>query len=74
MPAPLRTFLVVLWAVCIAGTFAIAFLSMGWVSWQAFAVAGTAGLVLGFPSGIWTARRIKRDDPDWPPKADRRRR
>ena len=70
MPAPLRTFMVVLWAACIAGAAVIAALSLGWVGWMAFAVSGALGLILGVPLGLWTAHKIKRDDPAWPPRRD----
>ncbi len=67
MPAPLRTFTVTLWVACIAGVVVIAALSLGWVGWMPFALAGLVGLVLGVPLGIWNARKIKHDDPAWPP-------
>lgn len=59
--------MIVLWVSCVAGALVIAFLAAGWVSWVAFAVAAVVGLVVGVPAGIWTARRIKVDDPNWPP-------
>lgn len=73
MPAPLRTFMVLLWVSSIAGAAVVAFLSMGWVTWPAFATAGLLGLVVGVPAGIWTARAVKRDDPNWPPNRVRTR-
>lgn len=69
MKAPLRTFLVTLWVACLAGAAVIAALASGWVSWTAFAAAGALGVVLGTPAGLWTAREIKREDPNWPPQA-----
>lgn len=68
MFAPLRTVMVALWVVCIAGAAVIAALSYGWVGWMAFVVSGVIGLVLGVPLGIWSARQIKREDPLWPPR------
>lgn len=67
MSAPLRTFMVFLWVSSVAGAAVVALLSIGWVSWVSFAIAGVVGLVVGVPAGIWTARLIKRDDPNWPP-------
>ena len=66
MKAPLRILLATLWALCIAGVVIVAALSLGIVEWQDFATAVIAGLVLGIPAGIWTERRIKRNDPFWP--------
>lgn len=54
-----------IWAVCAAGVVVIAALSLGWTSWVAFAVAGVVGLVVGVPAGIWNARKLRRDDPNW---------
>ncbi len=68
MFAPLRTFMVVIWVLCIAGAAVIAALSYGWVGWVAFVVSGIVGVVLGVPLGIWTAKQIKREDPAWPPR------
>ena len=68
MPAPLRTFMVVLWVASIAGAAVIAALAFGWMDWTAFAASGLAGLIIGIPAGIWTARRVKREDPNWPPR------
>lgn len=71
MPAPLRTIMVSLWVSSLAGAIVVGFLSAGWVGWMPFVLAGVIGLVLGVPAGLYTARKIKRDDPDWPP-AERR--
>ena len=71
MPAPLRTIMVALWVSSLAGAALIAFLSAGWVGWMPFVVAGIIGLALGFPAGLYTARKIKRDDPAWPPRRQR---
>jgi hypothetical protein len=62
MPAPLRSFMVVLWVFCVAGAAVIVALAMGWLTWVSFAVSGAIGLVVGVPGGLWTARRIKRSD------------
>ncbi len=67
MPMPLRTIMIVLWVTSIAGAAVTALLALGWVTWVAFVVSGIVGLGLGFPAGIWTARMIKREDPEWPP-------
>ena len=66
MPAPLRSILAALWVPCIAGAMVIILLSLGWTGWITFAVSGAVGIVLGVPAGIWTARKIKRQDPGWP--------
>lgn len=71
MPAPLRSFLVALWVPCIAGAMVILLLSLGWTGWITFVVSGAVGLVIGVPAGIWTARKIKRQDPGWPPRRTR---
>ncbi len=71
MFAPLRTLMVALWVTSIAGGAVILFLSFAWMSWASFAVAGVLGLGLGIPAGIWSARAIKREDPNWPPKRRR---
>jgi hypothetical protein len=60
--------MVSLWVACIAGAAVIAALSLGWVGWTAFATSGAIGLVAGIPLGLWSARRIKKDDPHWPPR------
>ncbi len=71
MPAPLRTIMVTLWVMCLAGALVIAFLSAGWVGWTPFVLSGILGLAIGIPAGLWTARKIKRDDPAWPPARHR---
>ena len=71
MPMPLRSIMVVLWVVCVAGSALIALLSFGAVTWVSFAISGVVGLIVGFPAGLWTARAIKRDDPNWPPQRNR---
>lgn len=67
MPAPLRTIMVTLWVTSLAGAIVVGFLSAGWVGWPTFVLAGIIGLALGIPAGLYSARRIKRDDPAWPP-------
>ncbi|MCV2868363.1 hypothetical protein OEW28_06945 [Defluviimonas sp. WL0002] len=66
MPAPLRTIMVALWVTCLAGAVLTAFFSYGWYGWVPFAISGAIGVIVGVPAGIWTARQIKRDDPNWP--------
>ncbi len=68
MPAPLRSFMVFIWVVCVVGVAVIALLTLGWFTWITFAIAGVVGLVVGVPAGVWSARAIKREDPQWPPK------
>lgn len=71
MPAPLSSILSAVWVVCIAGAVVIFLLSIGWTGWTTFAIAGVAGIVVGIPAGIWSARKIKREDPAWPPDESR---
>ncbi|MDK3074970.1 hypothetical protein QO034_17915 [Sedimentitalea sp. JM2-8] len=71
MFAPLRTLMIALWAACLAGGAVILFLSLGWVSWPSFVAAGALGLLIGVPAGLWSARAIKREDPNWPPRRRR---
>ncbi len=54
-----------IWVLCLAGAALIVFLMLGWYSVWAFAVAGALGLVLGIPAGIWNARKLRREDPNW---------
>lgn len=65
MQAPLRSFTVFIWVISVAGAAVVALLAAGWFSWVSFALAAVAGLVVGVPAGIWTARAIKREDPNW---------
>lgn len=60
--------MITLWVTCVAGAAIIAMLSLGLITWQAFAGAGAVGLAVGIPAGVWSARAIKRDDPDWTPR------
>ena len=60
-----RLLFVPLWTLCIAGAVLIACLALGWMTWKAFALAAAVGLVLGIPGGLWTTRKVRRDDPDW---------
>ncbi len=66
MLAPLRSILAALWVACVAGAMVILLLSLGWTGWMTFAVSGIVGILIGVPAGIWTARKIKRQDPGWP--------
>lgn len=61
-----RWMLAPLWAACLAGAVLIVCFSAGWYTWQAFALAGGIGLAAGIPLGIWTARKLRRQDPGWP--------
>ncbi|MGR3323705.1 MAG: hypothetical protein ACU0DK_17445 [Pseudooceanicola sp.] len=60
-----RLLYIPLWVLCVAGAALIAFLAFDWLAWQAFAVAGVIGLVVGVPAGLWTTKKIRRDDPAW---------
>ncbi|SEO92368.1 hypothetical protein SAMN04490248_11638 [Salinihabitans flavidus] len=60
-----KALLGVLWVSCLAGATLIVFLALGWYSPWAFAAAGAVGLVFGIPAGIWNARKLRRDDPNW---------
>ena len=66
MQTRLSFFIVPIWVLSIVGAIVIAALAAGWVGWLPFVVAGAVGLLGGILAGIWNARRIKRDDPDWP--------
>ncbi|MTJ05583.1 MAG: hypothetical protein FH759_12925 [Sediminimonas qiaohouensis] len=65
--------MVLIWVSSVAGAAVIAVLSIGWVSWMSFVLSGLVGLIIGVPAGIWNARTVKRDDPNWPPKRSRHR-
>ncbi|UYV39165.1 hypothetical protein N4R57_09260 [Rhodobacteraceae bacterium D3-12] len=54
-----------LWVLCVAGAALVAFFAFGWYSWIAFALAGGIGLAVGIPAGVWTTRKLRRDDPHW---------
>lgn len=60
-----RLLFIPLWALCIAGAVVVAALVIGFMTWITFVVAGIVGLAIGIPAGIWNARKIRRDDPDW---------
>ncbi|KEO50542.1 hypothetical protein [Thioclava pacifica] len=68
MKSPLRLLIAALSALVVTGVVVIVALSLGVVEWQDFAMAVIVGLVLGIPAGLWTERRIKRNDPFWPPR------
>ncbi|OOY09813.1 hypothetical protein [Thioclava sp. F36-7] len=68
MKKPLRLFLAALSALVVTWVVVIAALTFGFVGWQEFAFAVIVGIVLGIPAGLWTERRIKRNDPFWPPR------
>lgn len=56
----LRWLLAALWISSIAGAVVIAALSLGWVGWAPFIVAGLVGGVLGWPAAILNARYLRR--------------
>ena len=68
MLPPLRTLMVALWILCLAGAVLVVLMSIGEVTWISFAISGVLGVILGVPAGLWTAHAIKRDDPNWPPR------
>lgn len=55
-----------LWTLCLAGAALIAFFTIGWYDWAAFATAAAIGLMAGIPAGIWNAHKVRRDDGAWP--------
>ncbi len=59
--------LAVLSVACVAGAAYIVALTLGYYNVWAVAVSGAIGLVVGWPLGVWLSKRIKREDPDWPP-------
>jgi fatty acid desaturase len=73
MRAPLRTIMVTLWAACVTGAVLTLLLAMGWVTWVSFVISAVIGLAVGVPAGLWSAKAIKRDDPNWPPRSRRTR-
>lgn len=54
-----------LWGLPAAGAYITMALSMGMTSVWTFIIGGIVGLVIGIPAGIWTANKVRRDDPDW---------
>jgi len=56
---------------CVAGAALIAAFALGFYSWSAFVASAAIGLAVGGPLGLWASRRIKRHDPDWPPRPAR---
>jgi len=60
-----RLIFIPLWALCVAGAAVTAFLAIGWVSWEAFAVAAVIGATAGIPAGLWNTHKVRRDDPAW---------
>lgn len=60
-----RLLLIPLWALCVAGAVVIGALALGLVNWMTFAVAGVIGVIVGVPTGVWNARKLRRDDPHW---------
>lgn len=60
-----KALLGVIWVFCLTGTALIVFFVAGWYSPWAFATAGALGLVIGVPAGMWNARKVRREDPNW---------
>ncbi|MBK0328237.1 hypothetical protein I5535_13155 [Rhodobacteraceae bacterium F11138] len=69
----LRHYMAALTGACVAGAALIAALSLGYYSWGAVAVSAAIGLIAAWPAGIWFARQIKREDPDWDHRRDQPR-
>lgn len=55
---------------CIAGGFHIILMSFGLHQWGWFFLSGAVGLI-GIPLAARIARKVKRDDPNWPPRRRR---
>lgn len=51
---------------CIAGGVHIVLMSLGLHDWGWFLLSGAIGL-LGIPLAARIARKVKREDPEWPP-------
>lgn len=64
----LRWFNIPLSVACAAGAALVISLALGHYSLTAIAISGFAGLIVGIPFGLWATRRIKEDDPNWPPQ------
>jgi NAD/NADP transhydrogenase alpha subunit len=58
----------------VSGCLIILFMTLGYIGWTAFAVAVVLGFALGLPLAKMIAARIKRQDPSWDEKRNRRRR
>jgi len=58
----------------VSGSLIILFMTLGYIGWTAFAVAVVLGFALGLPLAKMIAARIKRQDPSWDEKRNRRRR
>lgn len=58
---------------CIAGAVVILAFVLGIYSWWAFAVAAIVGAIAAWPTGWLLSRRIKRDDPFWDARRNRRK-
>lgn len=54
-----------LWVLCIAGAVIVVGLVLKLEGWPLFAGAGLIGLA-GIPLAVWTSRRIRKGDPNWP--------
>lgn len=68
MKTRLSWFTTTLAVACVAGAALIAFFAFGYYDLGALLWSALIGLVIGVPLGIWASKRIKRRDPDWPPR------
>ncbi|WP_375689393.1 hypothetical protein [Pseudooceanicola sp. LIPI14-2-Ac024] len=67
MKTRLSWFTTILAVGCVAGAALVVFFVLGIYSVTAIVASAIAGLVIGWPLGLWASKRIKRQDPDWPP-------
>lgn len=68
----LSIFLTFMTGSALVGGLVILVLSLGYYDWAPIAGAAVVGLALTWPTAYVISRRIKREDPDWPPKGRRR--
>jgi hypothetical protein len=61
MIAPLRTLMVSLWTMCVAGAFLVGSLTLGYDRPVDFVLCGIFGLAVGIPAGLMTARHLRRE-------------
>lgn len=54
----------------LTGGLVIAALSLGYYTWVAIAIAAVIGFVLAWPLAYVISQRIKKQDPEWNPKAE----
>lgn len=57
----------------ISGTLIIIAFTMEWYGWMPILGSVVIALVLAWPVGYVISRRIKRRDPNWPPRRRRNR-